>query len=173
MLQILVNNDIGIESFLSAIYNALRYGRGKYRNVYIYGPPNCGKTFLLSPAAGMFAWLGIEKAEVVWLNDLRWKPTLIPWCELLQVLEGDIVHFSAPKNLMSQNVVLDKDTPFFATIDAPLALITGGTLNRINTEMTEGQMAHIAIAQANTQKPAGDKNMRVMFCQLKLIIFPV
>ena len=77
--EILVN-DIGIESFSSAVYNALRHGRGKYRNVYIFGPANCGKTFLLSPlkkiyecfknpAAGTFAWLGIEKAEVVWLND--------------------------------------------------------------------------------------------------------
>ena len=47
--EILVNNDIGRESFSSAVYNALRHGRGKYRNVYIYGPANCGKTFLLSP----------------------------------------------------------------------------------------------------------------------------
>ena len=140
--EILVNNDTGIESFSSAVYNALRHGRGKYRNVYIYGPANCGKIFLLSPlkkiyecfknpAAGTFAWLGIEKAEVVWLNDFRWKPSLIPWCELLQVLEGDIVYFHAPKNLMSQNIVLDKDTPFFATSDAPLALIKGGTITRI------------------------------------------
>ena len=121
--EILVNNDIGIESFSSAVCNALRHGRGKYRNVYIYGLANCGKTFLLSPlkkiykcfknpTAGSFAWLGIEKAEVVWLNDFRWKPSLIPWCELLQVVEGDIVHFPAPKN-SSQNIVLDKDTPFF------------------------------------------------------------
>ena len=82
---------------------------------------------------------------MVWLNDFRWKPSLIPWCELLQVLEGDIVHFPAPKNLVSQNIVLDNDTPFFATSDAPLALtsdaplalIKGGTIDRINTEMME------------------------------------
>ena len=61
----------------------------------------------------------------------------MPWCELLQVLESDIVHFPAPKKLMSQNIVLDKDTLFFATSDAPQALIKGGTIDRINTEMME------------------------------------
>ena len=132
--EILVLNGIGIQDFSSALHDALKRGRGKYRNVYIYGPANCGKTFLLSPlkkifecfmnpASGTFAWLGIENAEVVLLNDFRWKPSLIPWCELLQVLEGDTVHFPAPKNVMNNDIVLDKYTPFFATSDAPLALI--------------------------------------------------
>ena len=127
-------------------FDALKRGRGKYRNVYINGPANCGKTFLLSslklifecfvnPTSGTFAWLGIENAEVVWLNDFRWKPSLIPWCELLQVLEGDTVHFPAPKNVMTKDIILDKNTPFFATSDAPLALIKGGTIDEINTEM--------------------------------------
>ena len=144
--QILDSNGISTERFSSAVYNALKRGRGKYRNVYLFGPANCGKTFLVSPlkeifecfvnpASGSFAWLGIEDAEVVLLNDFRWKPSLIPWCELLQVLEGDTVHFPAPKNQMSKDIVLDKDTPFFATSDAPLALINGGTIDRVNTEM--------------------------------------
>ena len=146
--EILQSNGIGRECFASAVYDALKRGRGKYRNVYIYSPANCGKTFLLSPlklifecfmnpASGSFAWLGIENAEVVLLNDFRWKPSLIPWCELLQVLEGDIVHFPAPKNFNTKDIVLDKDTPFFATSDAPLALIKGGTIDRINTEMMQ------------------------------------
>ena len=130
-------------------FDALKRGRGKYRNVYINGPANCGKTFLLSslklifecfvnPASGTYAWLGIENAGVVWLNDFRWKPSLIPWCELLQVLEvaglrGLMVHFPAPKDVMTKDIILDKNTPFFATSDAPLALIKGGTIDEINT----------------------------------------
>ena len=144
--QILESNGISAERFSSAVYNALKRGRGKYRNVYLFGPANCGKTFLVSPlkkifecfvnlASGTFAWLGIEDAEVVLLNDFRWKPSLIPWCELLQVLEGDTVHFPAPKNLMSKDIVLDKDTPFFATCVAPLAFISGATIDRVHTEM--------------------------------------
>ena len=144
--QILESNGNSAERFSSAVYNALKRGRGKYRNVYLFGPANCGKTFLVSPlkkifqfflnpASGNFAWLGIEDAEVVLLKGFRWKPSLIPWCELLQVLEGDTVHFPAPKNLMSKDIVLDKDTPFFATSDAPLPLINGATIDRVNTEM--------------------------------------
>jgi hypothetical protein len=121
---------------------------GKYRNIYIHGPANCGKTFLISPlksiyecfvnpASGSFAWVGIEEAEVVLLNDLRWKPSLIPWCEFLQVLEGDTVHFPAPKNFVRKDIVLEKDTPFFATSDAPLALVMGGSVDRVNTEMMD------------------------------------
>ena len=121
--EILNSNGISIERFSSAVYNALKRGRGKYRNAYLFGPANCGKTFLVSPlkeifkyfvnpASGSFAWLGIENAEVVLLNNSRWKPSLIPWCELLQILEGDTVHFPVPKNLVSKDIVLDKDTPF-------------------------------------------------------------
>ena len=98
--QILESNSISAERFSSAVYNALKHGRGKYRNVYLFDPANCGKTFLVlplkkifecfvNPASGTFAWLGIEDAEVILLNDFRWKPSLIPWCELLQILEGD------------------------------------------------------------------------------------
>ena len=146
--QILQSNNIGTEIFATAIYDALKNGRGKYRNVYIHGPTNCGKTFLLSPlkkifecflnpASGTFAWLGIENAEVVLLNDFRWKPSLTPWCELLQVLEGDTVHFPAPKNVMNKDIILDKDTPFFATSDAPLVLCKGGSVDWVNTEMMQ------------------------------------
>ena len=86
--EMLELNGIATERFSSAIYNALKRGRGKYRNVYLFGPANCGKTFLVSPlkqifecfvnpASGSFAWIGIEDAEVVLLNDFRWKPSLI------------------------------------------------------------------------------------------------
>ena len=98
--EILESNDICRSEFVSAMYEALSKRGGNYRNVYIYGPANCGKTFLVkplkeiyecfvNPASGNFAWLGIESAEVVLLNDFRWKASLIPWCEFLQVLEGD------------------------------------------------------------------------------------
>ena len=144
--EILESNDICRSEFASAMYEALSKGRGKYRNVYIYGPANCGKTFLVkplkeiyecfvNPASGNFAWLRIESAEVVLLNDFRWKASLIPWCEFLQVLEGDTVHFPTPKNQMSKDIVLEKDTPFFATSDAPLVLINNGSIDRVNTEM--------------------------------------
>ena len=36
---------------------------------------------------------------------------------------------------MSKDIVLEKDTPFFATSDAPLVLINNGSIDRVNTEM--------------------------------------
>ena len=109
-------------------------------------PANCGKTFLIqplkkifecfvNPACWNFSWLGIETAEVVLLNDFRWKPSLIPWYQFLQVLEGDTVNFPTPKYQMSKDIVFGKDTPFFATSDAPLVLINNGCIDRVNTDM--------------------------------------
>lgn len=74
---------------------------------------------------------------VAWRRDFRWKPSLIPWCELLQVLEGDVVHFPSPKNVVNRDIVLEKDTPFFATSDAPLVLINDSSIDRVNTEMMQ------------------------------------
>jgi len=45
------------------------------------------------------------------------------------------MHLAAPKSFVQQDILFDKDSPFFATADAPLALIKGGTIDRINTSM--------------------------------------
>ena len=49
--------------------------------------------------------------------------------------EGDTVHLLAPQNLCSKDIELSKDTPFFVTLDAPLVLVKGGVIDRVNTEM--------------------------------------
>ena len=144
--EILQRNGIEKESFCNVVYNALKEGRGKYRNVFIHGPANCGKSFILSPlkviyhafsnpATGSFAWIGAEEAELIFLNDFRWHPKIIAWADLLQALEGDTVHFPAPKNVCSRDIELCKDTPFFATSDAPLVLVKAASIDRVNTEM--------------------------------------
>ena len=132
--------------FCDAIYTALVKGRGKYQNIYIHGPTNCGKSFILSPlkviyktfcnpATGSFAWIGAEDAEIIYLNDFRWHPKIIAWADLLLALEGDTVHLPAPKNLSSHDVELQRDTPFFATSDAPIVLVKGGSIDHTNTQM--------------------------------------
>lgn len=146
--SILESNGIDRTVFCQAIQTLLEKGRGKYRNVFIYGPANCGKTFLISPlkgiyncfvnpTSGSFAWVGAEESEVILLNDLRWNSSLIPWCDLLQMLEGDTMHISAPKNFVKQDLVFDNDTPFFATSDGKLVLVKGGVIDRFNTEMMD------------------------------------
>ncbi len=112
-LKALRNNGIAVETFCTALYIALKKGRGKYRNIFIHGPANSGKTFILSPlkviyetfcnpATGTFAWLGAEEAEVIFLNDFRWSQAIIAWADLLQALEGDTVHLPAPKTFANE-----------------------------------------------------------------------
>ena len=87
-MQVLINQGIMPSVFCSAVYDALSKGRGKYRNIYLHGSSNCGKSFILSPlkvifktfcnpATGSFAWIGAEEAEVIFLNDFRWEPKII------------------------------------------------------------------------------------------------
>lgn len=81
--DILSRNHIPRQSFAGAIHDLLQHGRGKYRNVILIGPANCGKTFILgplsvlykafsNPATTTFAWVGVEDAEIIVLNDFRW-----------------------------------------------------------------------------------------------------
>ena len=81
------------KSFRDAVKNALSKGRGKGRNIFITGPANCGKTFMLkllcdtfdafvNPASGTFAWVGVEEAEIIILNDFRWSEQILPWQDI-------------------------------------------------------------------------------------------
>jgi hypothetical protein len=60
---------------------------------------------------------------------------VIAWADLLQALEGDVVHLPAPKNFCRRDLELSVDTPFFAMSDAPLVLIKRGSIDRTSTEM--------------------------------------
>ena len=71
--NVLERNNIAGDEFSEAIRNVLDKGRGKYGNLYLKGPSNCG-TFLLNPptsiyntfcnpASTTFAWVGAEEAE--------------------------------------------------------------------------------------------------------------
>jgi len=81
--DILTRNHIPEDTFAGAIRNLLEHGRGKYRNLLLIGPANCGKTFIFSPlslifktftnpATTTFAWVGVQETEIIWLNDFRW-----------------------------------------------------------------------------------------------------
>jgi len=145
-LETLMNNNIDINEFCKAIENALTLGRGKGRNIMIAGPANCGKTFLfkpltqifnafVNPASGSFAWVGIEDAEIIYLNDFRWNEKIIQWQDLLRLLEGDAVHFPAPKTHYTKDILLKKDTPIFCTSIAPIIKAQHATLNQAETDM--------------------------------------
>ena len=145
-LQLLANNNISVDNFANCVKELLTKGRGKFRNVMLTGPANCGKTFLLNPlnkvfntftnpASTSFAWVGAEKAEVVFLNDFRWSPQIIAWHDLLLMLEGQLVHLPAPKCHFAHDIVFDKDTPIFSTSKHQLVYVKSGVLDERETEM--------------------------------------
>ena len=91
----------------------LEKGRGKYRNILLTGPANCGKTFILNPlnvvyktfsnpASTSFAWIGVENCEILFLNDFRWSSQILAWHDMLLLLEGQTVHLPAPKSHYAQ-----------------------------------------------------------------------
>ena len=147
------------EAFSQAVKDLLEKGRGKFRNILIKGPANTGKTFLLNPlnvvyrsfsnpATSTFAWVGAEKAEVIFLNDFRWNPQIIQWHDLLLMLEGQPVHLPAPKSYFSKdleftrdtpifctNLEFTRDTPIFCTTKHDLVYVKGGAIDERETEM--------------------------------------
>ena len=145
-LQVLARNNIAVDNFANCVKELLTKGRGKFRNILLTGPANCGKTFLLNPlnkvfitftnpACTSFAWVGAEKAEVVFLNDFRWSPQIIAWHDLLLMLEGQLVHLPAPKSHYAKDIVFDKDTPIFSTSKHQFVYVKGGIVDQTETEM--------------------------------------
>lgn len=107
---------------------------------------NCGKTFLLNPlkviyssfsnpASTSFAWVGAEKAEIIFLNDFRWSPSIIQWHDFLLLLEGQLVHSPATKLHYAKDIVFNRDTPIFATGKNPIVFVKNGMLDEKETEM--------------------------------------
>lgn len=144
--EVLHQNGVDVAMFAGEITESLTEGRGKHRNVMIVGPANCGKTFILkpltllyetfcNPASGTFAWVGVHNAECIFLNDFRWSPQVIPWHDLLLMLEGEVVHLPAPKTHFAQDIEFVKDTPIFCTSKRPLMFIKNGVVDDRETEM--------------------------------------
>ena len=74
----------------------------------LVGRSNMAKTFMLeplqvilgdrlfeNPTSDKYGWKGIENAQVVLLNDFRWRKETIAWSDFL-LLQGPIVVFAQP-----------------------------------------------------------------------------
>ena len=155
--HVLERNCISQDYFAKVVFNALKLGRRKNNNVFLHGPANCGKSFLLkplnciyktftNPAEGTYAWIGIENAEVVFLNDFRWSKELIPWNELLLMLEGEPISIPAPKSYFSQDLRLVQPCSIFATSKYPLAFVRGGAIDERETGMMNARWMYIELS---------------------------
>ncbi len=81
------------------------------------------------------AWVGIQDAECIFLNNFRWSAQLIPWHDLLLMLEGEVVHLPAPKTHFTEDIQFIKDTSVFFTSKRPLIYIKKGVVNDRETQM--------------------------------------
>ena len=97
--------------------------RKKPLNIFLVGPSNRGKSFLLepleqifncftNPAQGKYAWNGLDEAEVAFINNFGWSKELIAWQELFNLLEGAPCKLSRPKN----DFAADLHIPYSNTI---------------------------------------------------------
>ena len=145
-LEVLQNNKINAYVYAAAIRDSIIKGRGKFRNIMIISPANCGKTFLLkpldtiyrvllNPANDKYGWVGADKGEVILLQDFRWSRVNISWKDLLLLLEGEIVKLPAPKNKFLSDVIIKNDTPIFATSKSQVTYV--GKFNSSDERETE------------------------------------
>lgn len=129
--QVLQLNGIGIDTYTQAVLAAITLGRGKFRNILHIGGTNRAKSFLIqplkliykafnNPSRASFNWIGVDTSEVILLNDFRWGRDVLPWEQVLLLLEGDIVKFPAPKNQYGSDIEMKVDTPIFATSRAEI-----------------------------------------------------
>ena len=125
-IETLSRNNINKYVFAHAIRDLLKKGRSKHRNIMIVGRSNCAKTFLFrpievifdtfsNPANNKYGWIGVDNAEAILLNDIRWTQELITWDDFLRLLEGHVVNLPAPKNHFARDIRMDRDSPIFAT----------------------------------------------------------
>ena len=102
---------------------------------FLLNPLNRIYNAFSNPATTTFAWVGAEHADVIFLNDFRWSKQIIPWHDLLLMLEGQLVHLPAPKSHYSTDATLSSDVPIFCTAKEEISLVKGGVLDATETEM--------------------------------------
>ena len=66
-------------------------------------------------ASFSLAWVGIYKAEDIFLSDFHGFLQTIPWHDLLLRLEGQLVHLPAPKTHSTRNIELSAAMPASTT----------------------------------------------------------
>ena len=165
-LEVLRKNKVHPFVYAAAMRDLLTKGRGKFRNLMIIGPANCGKTFMFKPIASIYnsfskpandkyAWVGADSAEVIVLQDFRWSREMIPWNDLLLLLEGETVKLPAPKNQFSSDVVIEKDTPIFATSKSRVTYV--GKFNSSDERETEMMSIRWKVIEFNHQIPESEQ----------------
>ena len=131
--EILVNNGHD-GTFQQALCKTLSEGRAKMNNLFLLGPPNSGKSFLVKPLLGVYrcyqqpeggsyqleAMLG---KELCFLNDFEWDASerWCRWAHFKNFLEGLELPIGRPKN-RGGDTELKSSMPVVGTACVPIVL---------------------------------------------------
>ena len=140
---------------------------GKHRNIILVANSNCGKTFLLKllakiyqcftcPTNGTFDWVGVETSECVISNDFKWSDKIIPWPDLLNLLEGEPIQAPVPKTHYAENPYWRKCAPIFATWKSRIRKYERGQIDEVETEVMESRWNVFVFRQQFTADTIAD-----------------
>ena len=59
-----------------------------------------------NPANDKYAWVGFKKAKMFLFSDFICSRDLIPWHDMLLLLEGETVKLPAPNNIYSEDIMI-------------------------------------------------------------------
>ena len=158
-LQTLRLNGIPVAEFREAVKNALIHGRGKGRNLFLVGPSNSAKTFLLyplvdiydcfmCPASTTYNFVSAVKKEVILFNDIRYGEKFLPWQDFLNLLDGSKLNVAMPKSHFETDIEWSAKQPIFATSDKRIIRIVNGCVdsgetNQMNKRWKYIEFSHI------------------------------
>lgn len=165
-------------TFEQAVYVGLRDGRKKMNNVFLVGPPDSGKTFLLKPLkeifrcyqqpdGGNYQLASIMGKEVVFLNDFEWDGSekWMRWAYFKNFLEGGVLPVARPKNKGADTEFVT-DAPVFGTAAKRVELYarTGAAVcvNQSETDQMNTRIKYLEMAQ---QISADRINRNVQECK--------
>ena len=177
-------NNIDLNDFREALQRCLTLGRRKHNNLMLVGPTSSGKTFLLKPLQKMvphvfsnppgstFGWMGAENANLVFLNDMRWKPPgpthhgNISWEAFFNLLEGNDVSLPAAMNVQSEHVHIKRPIPILATSISPITYFVNNPMEpQTDTHVGENRMmAERWVTFTFTVSIPGDEQREVPPC---------
>ena len=152
---ILNRNQVCVRSFCRAILHCLDVGAQKKSNLFISGPGNCGKTFLLLPlreiyktfdipsGGGTYRMSSIINTEITLWQDVRYQDVkgFVSWSTLLNWLEGGAFSVALPQNTYQGDYKWTKKTPVFFT--GPHMIYSG---NRVDDQMMLSRFQHVELA---------------------------
>lgn len=96
---------------------------------------------LFENPSGKYGWMGIERAQVVLLNDFRYRRETIPWSDFLLLLEGETVKLPTPKNHFAEDITLTSmnDIPILASSNATIEYTRFSPNFQVETEMMDSR----------------------------------